>query len=68
MTNDDDTGEICCTGSSLSHPDRSAGFGSKRGKNDPEKLKKVKKFYVLKCCSLCGLKAFPVAWTSFMDA
>jgi|LakMenEpi03Aug12_release.lakeMendotaPanAssembly.Ray.scaffolds.fasta_scaffold405531_1 hypothetical protein len=32
--------------------------------------KKVKKFYVLKCWMLSfeGLEAFPVAWTSFVEA
>jgi hypothetical protein len=41
-----------------------------RGQKLPIKIEKINKFHVLKCWmfSLDGLKASPVAWTSFMVA
>jgi hypothetical protein len=37
--------------------------------NDPQKLKKVKKFHVLKSWMFSlGLKASPVGWKPFMEA
>ncbi len=51
---------------SVSDPDWLSRSGSRRGKNDSQKIEKF-----LKCSMfvlLWGLKAFPVAWTSLMEA
>jgi len=39
------------------------------GKNYPQKLEKVQKFLIFYVLDVhfWGLKAFPVAWTSFME-